>query len=265
MTGPYKITRNELAQFLPSPRAIKAFEQIFDLIPSGLDAGSVAIEETSIAAANADSRAQQALSAIERLTQALESAVGLLELAPPVTPTTLQADIVPPVVVQPVNGQILPPVFEQNKRKRYGAFQSNVTQTAAVINTAYGMKFDGTDLSFGVRVGAPTSRIYVDTEGIYNIQFSTQIIKTTGGVGLVYIWIRINGVDLPASAGKIRIQGNNAEVVVAWNYVIQLGLGDYFELMWSTDSTACQLQASAAVPPAPSIPSIILTVTDNIS
>ena len=261
MTGPFKITRNELAEFLPSQRAIRAFEQLFDLIPSNLDTNASLIEETSINAQNADSRAQQAVSAIARLADAVE----LLALAP-VRPSQVQnVDIAPPVVTQVMQEQILPPVFEQNKRKRYGAFQSNLTQTAAVINTAYGMTIDVTDLSFGVRVGTPISRVYVDTEGVYNIQFSAQLLKTSGGVGLVYIWLRINGVDLPDSAGKIRIQGNSGESIAAWNYVVQLGLEDYFELMWSTDDIDCEIHASAAVPPAPSIPSLILTVTDNIS
>lgn len=259
--GPFKITRNELAQFLPSQRAIRAFEQLFALIPSSLNDSATVIEEVSTNAQNADSKAIQALSAISRLADAVE----LLALAPAKPSETQSFDIAPPVVTQTVQEQILPPVFEQNKRKRYGAFQSNVTQNAAVINTAYGITVDVTDLSFGVRVGTPTSRVYVDTEGVYNIQFSAQLLKTSGGVGLVYIWLRINGVDLPDSAGKIRIQGNSGESIAAWNYVIQLGLEDYFELMWSTDDIDCEIHASPAVAPAPSIPSLILTVTDNIS
>ena len=71
MTGPNKITRNELAQFLPSQRAIRAFEQLFDLVPSSIDVNTVLIEEASISAQNADSRAQQAVSAIARLADAV--------------------------------------------------------------------------------------------------------------------------------------------------------------------------------------------------
>ena len=107
--------------------------------------------------------------------------------------------------------------------------------------------------------------VYIDTEGIYNFQFSAQLAKTTGGVGAVYVWCRVNGVDITDSATKIRIQGNNAETVAAWNFVLPLNPGDYFELMWSTDDTNCQIFASAASSPVPAIPSVILTVTDNIS
>ena len=248
MDGPNRLLRSELAKFLPSQRAIRAFEQLFDVVPSSINANATTIEEVSVNAAGADSRAQQALSAIARLADAVE----LLALAPPDSSVAQSFDIAPPII-------------NEVRRKRYGAFHSTVTQTAASINTAYGMTLNATDISFGVYTGTPTSRIYIDTEGYYNFQFSAQLEKTTGGVGAVYIWCRVNGVDIPYSATKIRIQGNNAETVAAWNFVLPINAGDYFELMWSTDDTDCQIFASAASSPVPAIPSVILTVTDNIS
>ena len=80
----------------------------------------------------------------------------------------------------------------------------------------------------------------------------------------MYIWLRHNGADVANSATQIRIQGNNAETVAAWNFVEAMNAGDYFELMWSTDDTTCQILASPAVAPVPAIPSVILTVTDNL-
>lgn len=261
MTGPNKITRNELAQFLPSQRAIRAFEQLFDLVPSSIDVNTVLIEEAAINAQNADAKAVQALSAIDRLANAIE----LLALAPNSIPAFPETDIVPPATVVNQQSDILPPVINEVKRKRYGVFHSTQLQTAAAINTAYPMTLNTTDISFGVYIGSPASRVYLDTEGIYNFQFSAQLAKTTGGVGAVFIWCRVNGVDIPDSATKIRIQGNNAETVAAWNFVLSVNAGDYFELVWSTDDTHCQIFASAASPPVPAIPSLILTVTDNIS
>jgi hypothetical protein len=261
MDGPYKITRNELAQFLPSQRAIRAFEQLFDLVPSSIDSNTVLIEEASINAQNADSKAVQALSAIDRLANAVE----LLALAPRSVEVSSVSDIAPPTTQIVAQTDILPPVINEVRRKRYGVFHSTATQTAAVINTAYPMTFNATDLSFGVYTGTPNSRIYIDTEGIYNFQFSAQLDKISGGVGLVFIWPRVNGIDIPDSATQIRIQGNNAETVAAWNFVLPLNAGDYFQLVWSTDDTSCQILASAASAPHPGIPSVILTVTDNIS
>jgi len=261
MDGPNRLLRSELAKFLPSQRAIRAFEQLFDIVPSSINTNASAIEEVSVNAAGSDSRAQQALSAIDRLADAVE----LLALAPRSVEVSTVTDIAPPVVQVTAQPDILPPVINEVRRKRYGAFHSTATQTAAAINTAYGMTLNATDVSFGVYVGSPTSRVYVDTEGLYNFQFSAQLAKTSGGVGAVYIWCRVNGVDIPNSATKIRIQGNNAETVAAWNFVLPVNAGDYFELMWSTDDTNCQIFASAASSPVPAIPSVILTVTDNIS
>lgn len=165
-----------------------------------------------------------------------------------------------------VNGLALGPAdTPQLPRKRYGSFYDTTTQTAAVINTAYGMTFNTADLSVGVTVGTPTSRIYVDTHNVYNIQFSAQLDKTAGGTANVWIWLRKNGVDVANSASQVRIQGNDAETVAAWNFLLDMNAGDYFELMWEVDDTTVQITSFAATAVHPAIPSVILTVSDNIS
>lgn len=159
----------------------------------------------------------------------------------------------------------LSPPHREYRVPRYGSFYDTTTQTAAAINTAYAMTFNTTDLSFGVTRGSPTSRIYVDRPNIYNIQFSAQLDKTTGGVGLVWIWLRKNGVDVPDSTGFVRLQGNNAELLAAWNYLTQLNAGDYIEIMWEVDDTSVQILYEAATAVHPATPSVIVTVSDNIS
>lgn len=150
-------------------------------------------------------------------------------------------------------------------RLRYGSFYDTTTQTAAAINTAYGMTFNTVSISNGVTIGSPSSRVYVDTKNVYNIQFSAQLDNTSGGDHLIFIWLRVNGVNVADSAGQVRLKGNNSELVASWNYIYQLQANDYFELMWSVNDTAVQITNSAASAPVPSIPSVILTVTDNIS
>jgi len=169
------------------------------------------------------------------------------------------------VIQSQLQALALSPPPKEFRSPRYGSFYDTTSQTAAAINTAYAMTFNTTDLSFGVTRGTPTSRIFVDRPNIYNVQFSAQVDKTSGGVALVWVWLRKNGVNVPDSAGQIRIQGNNAEILAAWNYVIQLNAGDYIELMWEVDDTSVILLAEAASAVHPSIPSVILTVTDNIS
>jgi hypothetical protein len=159
---------------------------------------------------------------------------------------------------------VSPPVTPQLKRARYGSFYDTTTQTGTTINTAKAITFNTTDLSNGVYIGSPTSRIYVDTPGIYNYDTSFQLDKTSGGTGEFYIWFRLNGVDVPNSASQIRIQGNNAEIFSSLNYFFDLNAGDYVEIMFSVSDLSVEVAAFPAVAPVPAIPSIILTVANNI-
>jgi hypothetical protein len=169
------------------------------------------------------------------------------------------------VVQTQLQALALSPPHREYRVPRYGSFYDTTTQTAAAINTAYAITFNTTDLSFGVTRGSPTSRIYVDRPNVYNMQFSAQLDKTSGGAALVWIWLRKNGVNVPDSAGQIRIQGNDAELVSAWNYLVQLNAGDYIELMWEVADTSVQILYDPATAVHPAVPSVILTVSDNIS
>ena len=159
--------------------------------------------------------------------------------------------------------QLTPPP-RQFERSRYGSFYDTTIQTATVINTATTITFNSTDLSNGVYLGTPTSRVYVDTPGIYNFDTSFQLDKTSGGTAEFYFWFRLNGTDVPDSASQIRIQGNDAEIFSSLNYFFDLNAGDYVELMFSVSNLSVQLLAVAAAAPIPGIPSIILTVSNNI-
>lgn len=159
----------------------------------------------------------------------------------------------------------LAPPPKEYRTPRYGSFYDTTDQTAAAINTAYAMTFNSTDLSVGVTIGSPTSRIYVDRPNVYNIQFSAQFINTGGGAHDAWVWLRKNGTDVPNTATALRVEGNNTQDVAAWNFLLQMNAGDYFELMWEVSDTALSLQTDPATAVHPAIPSIILTVTDNVS
>jgi hypothetical protein len=159
---------------------------------------------------------------------------------------------------------VVPPVTPQLKRARYGSFYDTTTQTGTTINTAKAITFNTIDLSSGVYLGTPTSRVYVDTSGVYNFDTSFQLDKTSGGTGQFHIWFRLNGTDVPDSASQIRIQGNNAEIFSSLNYFFDLKSGDYVELMFSVSDLSVEIAAFPAAAPVPAIPSIILTVANNI-
>lgn len=229
-TTPLKLTRDQLAAFLKDPKSIKQFERLFAVADA---AQPETIEEVSISAGVGESMAQEAISRVS----AVEQTVSGLATAPAIKPV---------------------------EARRYGTFYSTVTQTAAAINTAYAITFNSTDLSFGVYIGGITSRIYVDRPAVYNFQFSLQLDKAPAVSKSVWIWARVNSVDIANSATKVTLSGSNSAHVAAWNFVYELPADSYFELMWATDDTSCQIVAAAAAGVVPAIPSAIMTVTDNI-
>ena len=143
----------------------------------------------------------------------------------------------------------------------YGAFSDTTLQTAASINTAYAMTFNTTDSSNGVSIGSPSSRLVVDNQGVYNVQFSAQLDETSGGTANVYIWLRKNGANVPNTASTVALQGTSARSVAAWNFIIQLEPTNYVELMWATDTTNARILAASATSVWPAIPSVICTIT----
>lgn len=152
----------------------------------------------------------------------------------------------------------------------YGAWQDNITQTAAVDNTAYAMIFRTIDVTpVGISVvtnGSDLTRITFAHTKIYNLQFSSQFQNTNAADKDVDIWIRLNGVDVPGSAGKIAVPSKhgatNGHTIVSWNYLLSVVAGDYYELMWSTESAASvTMQFFVGSLPPPSAASVILTVT----
>ena len=144
----------------------------------------------------------------------------------------------------------------------YGSFYSTTTQTAAAANTPYAMTFNNTSNRYGVYIDpAASSHIKVTRPTVYNMQFSLQLDKTSGGTGLFWVWVRVNGVDVPYTGSQVRIQGNNAEVFVAANIFVPMSNGDYLQLMWAVDTTSVQILAEPPSAIHPGIPSVILTMT----
>lgn len=149
-----------------------------------------------------------------------------------------------------------------NAPKPHGSFYDTTTQTNPVANTVNLMNvnsiYDSAETVFSI--SKDTNRIYVSETGVYNIAFSAQLDKTGGGATDVFIWLRTNGNNLANSATKIVIDGPNNEIVAAWNWVITMQAGDYFEIAWQSPDTNVILLAAPASGNIPEIPSVIITV-----
>jgi len=148
-----------------------------------------------------------------------------------------------------------------NSPLAHASYYDTTTQTNPVADTVNLFTYNSVVSEFQISRGTPTSKIFFTNTGLYNIQFSAQLDKTAGGKGLVYIWPRINGVNVPDSATKVSIQGSTDEVVAAWNFLLVIEAGDYFELAWQSNLTDVIALAEAPASNYPGIPSIILTAT----
>ena len=148
-----------------------------------------------------------------------------------------------------------------NSPTAHASYFDTTTQTNPVADAVNLFTYNSVVTQQAVIRGVPTSRIFVAQTGIYNFQFSAQLDKTGGSASAVYIWPRINGVNLPDSATKIVIDGPNSEIVPAWNFVLVLEANDYFELAWQSSDTNVVIPYVAASGNIPAIPSIIMTVT----
>lgn len=146
-----------------------------------------------------------------------------------------------------------------NSPTPHASYYDTTTHTNPVANAVNLFTYNSVVSDYEVTRGTPTSKIYVANTGVYNFQFSAQLDKTGGSASAVYIWPRINGVNVPNSATKIVIDGPNSEIVAAWNFILVMEAGDYFELAWESSDTAVVIPY-VPINNIPSIPSIILTV-----
>ena len=143
----------------------------------------------------------------------------------------------------------------------HASYFDTTTQPNPVADAVNLFTYNSVVSDYEVTRGTPTSKIFVANTGVYNFQFSAQLDKTGGSASSVYIWPRVNGVNLPDSATKIVIDGPNNEIVPAWNFVLVLKANDYFELAWQSSDTDVVIREEVASGNIPAIPSIILTVS----
>jgi hypothetical protein len=143
----------------------------------------------------------------------------------------------------------------------YGAWKSLVTQTATA-NTATAVALEVVDYENSTSI-ASSSRMTVAYPGIYNLQWSAQILNSDSVARSLSVWLRKNG-DSAGVAGSTRntlVQAGQANGV--WNYYIQLVAADYIEIYWSTNNALVTLQTYAAqtTPTRPTTPSVIATLS----
>lgn len=161
------------------------------------------------------------------------------------------------------NGVLLvrPTIFP---RLWFGRFRDFTNQTAAAINTPYAVRFGQTALSSGFHIDQThTSRVVAEFNGLYKFDPRLQFTSSNSSVSKIWVWYRVDGVDAPGTGTQYTIQSNGGIVVVTLPYIVSIQAGQYFELMWATDSTSVSLLSPAATSFAPSTPCAVVAITQS--
>lgn len=148
------------------------------------------------------------------------------------------------------------PTIEQ--QEYYGRFSRTITQTANTVNTGYPIIFDDTEISNGVVIGTPESHIVVSESGFYQFDVSIQA-EATSNKGMVHIWFRKNGNDIPKSS-RINTVTNGDLFAISSSIQISLNANDWVEVVWAADAAGMQLRGESTPIVGPSVASVLLSV-----
>jgi hypothetical protein len=148
----------------------------------------------------------------------------------------------------------------------YGCFTNNTDQISPSVGSTAVVALDTTEEASGVFL-SNTSRINVRNYGIYNVQFSLQLVNLANDAQYADVWFRVNGTDIPRSASRFDIParksaGVPSHVIGTVNTFIEMNAGQYVEIAGTTSSTDVSLESYPAdtVIPRPAIPAAIVTV-----
>ena len=155
--------------------------------------------------------------------------------------------------------------FARTKYFNHGAWQSIQTQTgSATAGTAF--TFNVVDVADGVTL-VSGSRLTIPIDGAYNFQWSGQFQNVENTIENVHVWLRIDGVDVPGSAGDISLAARKsaliyARTIIGWNYFLTLTAGQYVEIVWIPSVSTITVPAfpASTTPAYPSTASVIVTV-----
>jgi len=138
---------------------------------------------------------------------------------------------------------------------------STVDQPIAAVDTAQVVTFNQTYLESGFSInGVGNSQITATYGGVYNFQFTTQIVSNSASSKTVYLWISRNGTDLGYTAKDVILQGSSDVNEATWNFNLDLAAGEYVEMKWSSDDIDASLNAETPASPHPGVASAVVTI-----
>jgi len=161
------------------------------------------------------------------------------------------------------SGGLINEVITDLGTKTFATYSDIQNQTAAVINTGYGVKFRTLNLSSGISVLNDT-KITLQNTGYYNLSIDLQFLNTDTQENDANVWIKKNGTNIISSNGLASIPathgGIHGHTIFTKNILIQGIATDYFEVFFSVSNTLVSLATYTASSPSPSTPSAQFTI-----
>jgi hypothetical protein len=160
-----------------------------------------------------------------------------------------------------VNGGLLGRNGGQYIECPVGLFFNTADQTFAATGTAYPVVYNATYLNNAVALQTgSTSRIEVSISGVYNFQYTGQVLSSSASAKTIYLWIKRNGVNIGYSTRAETLTINNGFRGINYSFDIDLAAGEYLELEAAVTDTDLKLDAVVATSPHPGIPSSVMSV-----
>lgn len=160
-----------------------------------------------------------------------------------------------------VNASVLGPNGGQYVQCPNGLFFNTASQTFGAPNTAYPVVYNATYLKNAVNLRAgSTSQIEVSIDGVYNFQYTGQLLSSSSSAKEIFLWIKRNGTAIGYSTRAETVTTNNGYTGINYCFDIDLVAGEYIELEAAVTDTNLSLHANAATSPHPGIPASVMTV-----
>lgn len=143
----------------------------------------------------------------------------------------------------------------------FAQLADTTNQTAAAINTSYGITWNTEAYSQGISVDdTDTSKIYFTHSGKYYINFSCLLHSESANNKDIWIYPAINGTAITNSGIHHTIASNDHKRTLSKAGIFEITAGDYLQAMWAVDDLDLDLHPEAATAFAPATPSATLSI-----
>ena len=140
---------------------------------------------------------------------------------------------------------------------------STTSQTASVINTAYGITWNNIGANNNISInGSDSTRIDFAKGGTFYINFHATLASSNASTKTVYFFPKINGTTQDHSTIITTLHENGQKKIASRNGLFTVSAGDYLQAMWATDDVSAWLENNTATSFAPSTPSVTLSIVE---